>query len=227
MGLLLMFASWAIGQSYEDVVYLKNGGIMRGQIIEQVPNKSLKIETVGRNVFVYSFDEIERIVKEEVGAKKKEAAPLDTENWDRGRFTFIVEGGMGVGAQFNANGTRINSYGGNLSFGMNLVPKVCLGLGGGFDVIGSYAFIPIFVDFRYFFLNQPITPYLTAAAGYSIGPGDYDQGGWYANPQIGLRYDVARKAGLNFGLGYRLQTQKVFNYFGTMGFLSIKVGAMF
>ena len=48
---------------YEDVVYLKNGGIMRGVIIEQIPNKSIKIETIGRNVFFYEMDAIEKITK--------------------------------------------------------------------------------------------------------------------------------------------------------------------
>jgi len=53
-----------ISQSLEDVVYLKNGGIMHGIIIEQVPNQSLKIQTHDKNVFVYKFDEIEKITKE-------------------------------------------------------------------------------------------------------------------------------------------------------------------
>jgi hypothetical protein len=50
--------------NYEDVIYLKNGGIIRGTIIEQIPNKSIKIEIIGRNVLAYNFDEIEKIAKE-------------------------------------------------------------------------------------------------------------------------------------------------------------------
>ncbi|MGD9581444.1 MAG: hypothetical protein AB7V50_08725 [Vampirovibrionia bacterium] len=65
---LLLFACIAtlsFGQSnYQDVVYLKNGSIIRGVIIEQVPNKSIKIETTDRNVFVYQMDEIEKLTKE-------------------------------------------------------------------------------------------------------------------------------------------------------------------
>ena len=52
-------------QNYEDVVYLKNGSIIRGMIIEQIPNVSVKIQTEGRNVFIYKMDEIEKITKEE------------------------------------------------------------------------------------------------------------------------------------------------------------------
>jgi len=48
----------------QDVVYLKNGSIIRGVIIEQIPNKTLKIRTTDGNVFVYNMDEITRITKE-------------------------------------------------------------------------------------------------------------------------------------------------------------------
>jgi len=51
-------------KEYQDVVYLKNGSIIRGMIIEQIPNKTLKIQTRDRSVFVYKYDEIEKITKE-------------------------------------------------------------------------------------------------------------------------------------------------------------------
>lgn len=52
--------------NYEDVVYLNNGNIYRGLIIEQVPNVSLKIQTHDRNVFAVQLSEIEKITKEEI-----------------------------------------------------------------------------------------------------------------------------------------------------------------
>ncbi len=60
-----LFTTVLFGQSnYQDVVYLKNGSIIRGMIIEQVPNKSIKIETADKSVFVFQMDEIEKITKE-------------------------------------------------------------------------------------------------------------------------------------------------------------------
>lgn len=47
-----------------DVVYLKNGSILKGVIIEQVPNELIKLQTADGNVFVYQTSEIERISKE-------------------------------------------------------------------------------------------------------------------------------------------------------------------
>ena len=35
-----------------------------GIIIEQVPNQSIKIQTKDRNVFVFKYDEIEKMTKE-------------------------------------------------------------------------------------------------------------------------------------------------------------------
>ena len=55
----------------EDVVYLKNGSIIRGIIIEQVLNKSLKVQTKDGNVFVYNVADVEKITKEQaVGINK-------------------------------------------------------------------------------------------------------------------------------------------------------------
>jgi len=51
-------------QQFQEVVYLKNGSIIRGTIIEQVPGKSLKIQTVDGNVFVYEMEEVEKVAKE-------------------------------------------------------------------------------------------------------------------------------------------------------------------
>ena len=47
-----------------DVVYLKIGSIIRGIIIEQIPNESIKIQTFDKNVFVYKMDEILKFTKE-------------------------------------------------------------------------------------------------------------------------------------------------------------------
>lgn len=53
-------------QQMEDVVHLKNGGLIRGTIIEQIPGESLKIQTRDGSVFVYPMDEIAKISKEPV-----------------------------------------------------------------------------------------------------------------------------------------------------------------
>ncbi len=56
--------------SLEDVVYLKDGSIIRGVIVEQVPNEMIKIETRIGNVLAYKFSEIDKITKENSGGAK-------------------------------------------------------------------------------------------------------------------------------------------------------------
>ena len=76
IGLVLFIGAFvsSIGmaqQSMEDVIYLKNGSIVRGTIIEQVPGVSIKIETRDGNIFVYKPKEVDKIVKEPTKEKLK------------------------------------------------------------------------------------------------------------------------------------------------------------
>lgn len=50
----------------QDVVYLKNGGMVKGLIIEQIPNVSLKVQTADGSIFVYKMEEVEKMAKEQV-----------------------------------------------------------------------------------------------------------------------------------------------------------------
>ena len=71
-------ASYAWGQHYEDVVYLKNGSIVRGIIVEQIPGESLKIQVQGGSLFVFEMSEVLKIVKEPImvpTAIKSEKSP--------------------------------------------------------------------------------------------------------------------------------------------------------
>ena len=52
--ILIILSYTVIGQNnIEDVVYLKNGSIIRGLVLETIPNQTVKIQTVDRNIFVF------------------------------------------------------------------------------------------------------------------------------------------------------------------------------
>ena len=55
-----------------DVVHLKNGSIIKGIVTEIIPSETIKIETAGGSIFVYQFDEIQSITKEEKVEKVNE-----------------------------------------------------------------------------------------------------------------------------------------------------------
>jgi hypothetical protein len=81
----------------QDVVYLKNGSIIRGMIIEQVPGKSLKVQTSDGSVFVYSMDEVERITKESSRADQQAMGPSMGAFGLKGHMGTDVTGGLGFG----------------------------------------------------------------------------------------------------------------------------------
>jgi len=70
--LFLVFALFAVVASsaqtanYQDVVYLKNGIIVRGVIVEQYPGISLKIEANDGSVYVFNMDDVEKLAKEKL-----------------------------------------------------------------------------------------------------------------------------------------------------------------
>lgn len=59
----LFVAAASAQEQWQDVVYLKNGSIVKGIIIEQVPNVSITIMTQDGNKFVFEIDDIEKITK--------------------------------------------------------------------------------------------------------------------------------------------------------------------
>lgn len=53
-----------------DVVYLNNGSIIYGSIIEMTLNESVKIKTADGSIFVYQMDQIQKITKEKSNEQK-------------------------------------------------------------------------------------------------------------------------------------------------------------
>ena len=62
--LLVLDLSGVAATQTDDVVYLKNGSIVRGQILELTPDAVVKIEMADGSVFVFRMEEVERITKE-------------------------------------------------------------------------------------------------------------------------------------------------------------------
>ena len=77
--MLAVFTIIATAQETEDVVYLKNGSVVRGTITELTPNTNLKIRTRDGSLFVFEMDEVERVAKEPRRVQKRPILEEDTE----------------------------------------------------------------------------------------------------------------------------------------------------
>lgn len=87
--LLISILYSGFSQEYKDVVYLKDGSVIKGTIIEQIPNEQVKIKTEGGSIFVYRFSDIEKITKE------REEINLDEYGGDFSYGVAIGGGGLG------------------------------------------------------------------------------------------------------------------------------------
>ncbi len=90
MGMTFAFAQ----SSLQDVVYLKNGSIIRGDIVEYTPNDTVKIMTNDGSVFVYDFAQVEKFAKEQpVSSINKNAYSVEKKSpWLSGFLSFCIPG---------------------------------------------------------------------------------------------------------------------------------------
>ncbi len=220
--LLMLFPLWCSAQTdMEDVVYLKNGSIIHGIIIEQVPNVSIKIQTADRNVFVFRIEEVEKIAKEaapkSTGSGGKPG--LAAEDLKQKGYSLIAQ--MNVGVGYNDFVDK-SSVGGHVINGYQFSPNFFAGVGVGFDHhFSGAAFLPLFADLRVNFLKTTVTPFVDVAAGWTFGLApEKDVGGVLANPSFGVKFFVSPKVALQFSVGYRYQegtnTYETYTYYGAV-----------
>ena len=93
----LMGMTFAFAQgNMQDVVYLKNGSVIRGEIIEMVSGETVKIMTTDGNVFVHAFADVERFSKERpVSAVAVNSNAYNIEEkspWLSGFLSFCIPG---------------------------------------------------------------------------------------------------------------------------------------
>jgi len=91
--LIILFTATVFAQSSTgDVLYLKNGSIIRGQITELSP-ENVKIKTSDGSVFIYPMTEIEKIVKEPITEETPAPAPK------KAGISFGLRGGLFASVQ--------------------------------------------------------------------------------------------------------------------------------
>lgn len=212
--LLLLFALLAgfsihcMAQNYTEVVYLKNGSIIRGVVIEQVPNKSLKIKTADGSIFAYAMDEVEKITKEATFTKANRdryGRPAGGSSL-KGYKGFVETGYIFDLSDYNAerftisttHGYQFNNYlfvGGGI--GLNLYTDADL-----------YS-VPVFASFRANFMNKKITPFADIKSGYAAG----DVEGAFVTLGFGVRFGLAGKMAMNVKLEYAYQEYDYGDYY--------------
>lgn len=209
-------------QALQDVVHLKNGSRIKGVVVEQIPNVSLKIRIADGSVFVYPMSEVEKITKEPTSSQ---VAGSGLVRGYRGFFDF----GYSIGFENSFNRLEFST-----SHGYQFMPYLYAGLGIGMQYYHSLnaAEIPVYAYVRSEFLKHSVSPFLDLKIGCNV----YADVGFYIAPSVGCRFAVGQKAGIGISLGYTMHNVKVsyydasgyYNNFGlNIGGFSIKVGVDF
>jgi hypothetical protein len=223
--ILLVFVfvcNFSYGQNnMEDVVYLKNGSINRGIIIEQAPNQNIKIQTKDRNVFVFKYKEIEKMTKENL--------PTDTNN--NSKVTELKKSGFinlteinyshGIGdVKVGNNTVKNNDYflGFRTVNGYLLNEHLSLGIGIGIDKYKNAILLPITFDARATILKGQVSPVFTANVGYAVGLNDI-KAGLVINPQIGIKTYISKNVVYFLNIGYKWQAQEEIYYSDTFTYV--------
>jgi hypothetical protein len=207
--------------NYSEVVYLKNGSIVHGTIIELVPNETIKIKTVNNDVILFKMDEIQKITREESTSMNTQRDRVTDENVKTHGFTNMIEFVYGnaeasdlVSAYYAFDKPSLGIVTVN---GYMFNPHLSVGLGIGIHGYNNIGFIPVYADVRYNAIKGTITPFVSFDAGYSfttdeIAHNDRDQirGGIYSNLSIGIKFFTRKSQALAFSFGYNYQNIQVY-----------------
>ncbi len=63
--IFMIIVSFSMGQERRDIVYLKNGDVIKGIIVENVFDDYVRIELEGGSILSYKYVDIEKIIKEQ------------------------------------------------------------------------------------------------------------------------------------------------------------------
>lgn len=216
---------------YEDVVYLKNGSVIHGIIIEQIPNESVKIQTKDKSMFVFKMEEIDKIAKEKKpghagrgrGERQAKPAVADTEPYTG--YSLSIESHIGEGISDRNN--QESTFATHVINGIMVNGVFSVGAGVGLDLLNEnknyinnnnshlhnndynpqFLLFAYYIDVRAFPLHKSkISPLIILNYGYSADMfSSVTSGGTLLNAGIGAKLKFSRRMGLNLSLNYKRQ----------------------
>lgn len=191
-------------QKTQDVVYLHNGSMVRGQLIEKIEGSHVKIETADGSLWVFPMAEVK-----EVGTANTPARSKDFAQSPRGFYNLLDAGIMsGQSGDESIHSPSVHTIG-----GYRFNPHLAAGLGVGIENF-EIPLAPVFAEGRYYVLKKGrFSPFVALQGGYAIPLKNYrdfenewiNKGGIMANANIGLRNYINSNLGLVVSAGFRHQ----------------------
>ncbi len=220
---LIFFVAVAFGQkNLQDVVYLKNGSIIHGIITEFIPDKSVKIETEGNNVFVFEMQEVEKVTKEVASKAKRDLTPYIKKKG------FFNETELGMLLGKSSDDSKTTDFSVSTVNGYQVNRHFRIGAGVGIDHYGQYnhTFLPVFGRVSGDVVKFWVTPvyFVDAGYGFLFEKDEYtngaeersSDGGLMLQGGVGLKFYTPTKVSFTLAFGYKVQMSEreyVYNYY--------------
>lgn len=243
--LALLIVTHAFAQkSGKDLVYLKSGGIIKGQLITHDLDM-VKINSAG-NQWVFKTSEVDSV------SKYLKSKPVHEINR---RYFFDTSMGVLVG---NSGNSQKAPFSFMTSANYRVFNRLYAGAGLGVEFLDE-TYMPAFAQIQYKFRESKVSPFVNLQAGFQVPleseshknfnnyyvdysssywPGyQYNskldtEGGFFINPSVGFHQFTSDNFGWFFSFGYRYHQ---LNYSGENNYkletnfsrLSLKIGFIF
>jgi len=201
----LLFSIFIYSQNnYQDVVYLKNGNIIYGMIIEQIPNKSIKIKQKKGKSISFTLNEIQKITKEKIQDLKKNEIQKKPKTYGIVELGFLTDKSKYSFDRISLDVTMSHSLSPNFSFGVGTGYRNYVRTS---KIKSEIILIPIFLNLKYKFLNKETTPFFAIDIGKSFSVKDKEtkRGGLIINPKFGVNIKTSKKITMIISLNYEIQ----------------------
>ena len=180
-----LFITWLSFFSISQKNYqvsLKNGSVIRGEILEN-SDSLLKVQTSDGSIWSYATSEL------------KSTEPYNPD-WHSSKFYNSTTIGIMPANDPGVSFQVINGY--VLNHHWNF------GLGIGIESLGWDGYVPLFLEAKYNLGEQKSTPYFSVMAGYDISfDNGFKNGGFTTGLKFGLDHFFTPLVGITTSVGYR------------------------
>ena len=169
-------------QKTKDAIYLKNGSIIYGKLLE-ISENVYRIQTSDGSIFNYPANEVDKFLKEmpRFDGRKTSGAG------------FVLEAGLLIGSP---NSEYVAPFSFNLLVNYTTATKNIFGVGSGVEFIGS-TFSPLFVEYKRLFNEKKTAPFVFFRGGALIHTGGEDE----SEPNNPYYYPKDYKGGATITIG--------------------------
>jgi hypothetical protein len=169
-------------QRTKDALYLKNGSIIYGKLLE-VSENNYRIQTSDGSFFNYRSDEVAKFIKEspQVVGRRSDGVGM------------ALEAGLLIGSQSSELEAPFSF---NILVNYTAGTKNILGIGSGVEYLGS-TFSPLFLEYKRLFNEKRATPFVFFRGGALIHTGGDEE----SDPYNQYYYPKDYKGGASLGIG--------------------------